>query len=495
MNSSKPYFFQAFIIVLLSAIFFMILKDLLPKKIFSEKPTDVKNVVIDSLLLEALALEKKSKKALGEEEKKKELFLRAIVFEESEGIKFRSESFDTYKGYQYLISFYEKLYHLETEQKGNVRIAYFGDSMTDGDLIVQDLRISFQQVFGGHGVGFVSMTSESAASRRTVIHQFSGNWEVQSYLNVKTPTSPFGINGHVFFVKDSTRVNWVKYRANNTEFSTRLYNPTLFYGQSNNKEGTVVVAVDKDTVKVVKKLISTSILNTLSISSKSIKEFKSEFIHADSIPFYGYNFDDGKGVHIDNFSSRGNSGLPISIFNTSLMRAFNDKLGYDLIILHYGTNVLNYGNYNYDWYYKGMIKVVEHLRECFLGVSVLIISTGDKGTKYGMEIKTDSAVIPLVRAQKNCAIKTESGFVNLYTLMGGDGSIVKWVGEDPVMASKDYTHFNFRGAKKVSDLLYKQLNDGYQEYKTMRKNRKSAVIDSVKVDDILNSKQDTINEG
>lgn len=99
----------------------------------------------------------------------KKLFLR------SPWRNFPEESMDSYKGYQYLIPFYERLYQLETNQNGKVRIAYFGDSMTDGDMIVQDVRAAFQNNFGGKGVGFVSITSESAASRGSVLHQFSEN--------------------------------------------------------------------------------------------------------------------------------------------------------------------------------------------------------------------------------------------------------------------------------------------------------------------------------
>jgi hypothetical protein len=115
-----------------------------------------------------------------------------------------------------------------------------------------------------------------------------------------------------------------------------------------------------------------------------------------------------------------------------------------------------------------MAKVVDHLRECFPGVAILIISTADKSTKYGTEMKTDSAVVPLTLAQKRYAVQTESAYVNLYTLMGGDGSMVKWVDEAPAQANKDYTHFNFRGSKKISDLIYKQLNEGYIKYKKLR---------------------------
>lgn len=45
--------------------------------------------------------------------------------------------------------------------------------MTDGDMIVKDLRSDFQAKYGGNGVGFVSITSESAASRSSITHQYS----------------------------------------------------------------------------------------------------------------------------------------------------------------------------------------------------------------------------------------------------------------------------------------------------------------------------------
>lgn len=461
MNPNKTYFFQSFIIVVLSIASLMVFKQFLPKKIFPESGAATKNVVIDSLLLEAV---EKDGTATAE---KDTLANSQITFEEVNGVKFPAEAYEDYKGYQHLVSLYEKLLQLEATKQGNVRIAYFGDSMTDGDMIVKDLRATLQEKFGGEGVGFVNITSESAGSRGTVIHQFSSNWKTLSYLNVKRPSSPFGINGHVFFVKhDTINPVWVKYKASNMNHLTTLNNATLFYGKSGNRSGSVDFIIGKDTIS--KKLNPAGLVNTIPVSSSVLKGFQANFVHADSIPFYGFNFDDGRGVHVDNFSNRGNSGLPISTFNTNVMKAFNDKLGYDLVVLHYGTNVLNYGSLNYSWYEKRMAKVVEHLKECFPGVAILIVSTADKSTKYDMEMKTDSAVVPLTQAQKRYSVKSEAAFVNLYTLMGGDGSMVKWVEEMPAMANKDYTHFNMKGSKKISDYIYNQLIKGYEQYKKLK---------------------------
>lgn len=478
MLAKATYFFRTLAVILLSAVFFLVFKSILPKRIFSETKIASKHVTIDSILLETISAEQEISTA----ENGVDSFSRKkIVFEEIDGITFPAEEYEQYKGFQYLIPFYEKLYQMETEQKGDVRIAYFGDSMTDGDMIVQDFRRALQNQYGGKGVGFVSITSESANSRSSVVHQFSPNWKTQSYLNVKRPLNPFGVNGHVFFANDTVSQPWVSYKAGKGLHTSNLDNPTLFYGKSDNKSGEIILKTGKDTL--IKKLNPEKLVNALSLST-SLKYLKASFKKADSIPIYGFNFDDGKGVHVDNFSNRGNSGLPISTFNVNVMNQFQERFDYDLIILHYGTNVLNYGSYNYTWYERKMNQVVNHLKACFPGVTIMVISTADKATKYDLEMKTDSAVVPLSLAQKKYAIQSKSGFFNLYEAMGGEGSMTKWVEEEvPAMAAKDYTHFSYRGAQKVADLLYNQLQEGYVAYKNLRKRQKvvpaKTVSDSV----------------
>jgi len=357
--NTKSYFFQSFAIVALALVAFIGFKQILPDKIFSESKLDSKNILIDSLLLESVAEDSLSLDKDSIAKSEQALSGQKIVFDQAEGIEFPAETFENYKGYQYLISFYEKLYQLEKNPQNKVRIAYYGDSMTDGDLIVQDVRTNYQERFGGNGVGFVSITSESAASRGSVKSKYSKNWKTQSYLNVKRPTSPFGVNGHVFFANDKSNSTWVQYEAGLNKYSTSLDNATLFYGRSS-KTGKVNFIIGKDTIK--KSLSPNGLVNTLKVSSGSLKAFKANFVQADSIPIYGFNFDNGAGVHVDNFSQRGNSGLPISMFNADVMRAFNTSLKYDLIILHYGTNVLNYGTKNYSWYEKGMTKTVNKIK-------------------------------------------------------------------------------------------------------------------------------------
>lgn len=450
---AKNYFFKSFLTLILAIGVFWGLKHVLPKRLFPENTAAIKGIVIDSLALDAMSADS--------------LHLSVIDSLENDTLINRIDitTSDNSEGIGNLINFYEKLYELENSTKSKVRIAYFGDSMNDGDLIVQDIRQAYQKEYGGKGVGFVGITSLSSASRYSVTHQFSKNWETLSFLNVKKPKRAFGVDGQVSFVPHGSQA-WIKYTANDLANSTLLYNPTLFYGSSSNHNGSVNISLGKDS-SMHYDLVADRFLNTLKLSSTA-KTLKATFEKADSIPFYGVNFDDGVGVHVDNFSLRGNSGLPLSLLNTDLMNALDKVLNYDLIILQYGTNVLGYGTTDYGWYESKMSGVVNHLQQCFPNASILIISTADRAVKTDMEMKTDKAVEPLVKHQRQYAQKTHSGFINLYTLMGGDGSMIKWVEESPSLANKDYTHFNPNGSKKIGGLLYNELDKGYSEYKKLR---------------------------
>ncbi len=490
MVLKESHFREAFSLIILSTVIFIGLKELFPKELFANKlhaKQSTKGVVVDSLLLEAIENSQSSKLDTMSRETAESInasidqsFSDDLV-QTADSLPFQaiqSGMQDSNYAMNNLAPFFEQLHNLERSKNGNVRIAYFGDSQTDGDILVSDIRTLFQDKFGGKGVGFVPITSESASSRTTIIHQFSPLWKSNSFLKSKDSSKPYGIAGNFSTTDagDSTTSVWLRFKGGLQKSNATLDNPTLFYGNSTNLSGKIRINSEVDTI--VKELSPTSLVNTLELTKNSSKKIELNFTNVDSIPFYGCNFDDGLGVHIDNFSTRGNSGLPLGILNTEIMRVFQEKLSYDLLILQYGTNVLGYGTNEYGWYKKRMSRVIEHLHNCFPGVAILVISTADKSSKYGTEMKTDSAVVPLVTAQRDFAIATGCGFISLYNLMGGDSSMVKWVNENPSKANKDYTHFNKRGAKEIAKMLFDEIDKGYNEYMTKNNRSFSSIFNS-----------------
>ncbi|MBW7869531.1 MAG: hypothetical protein H3C39_00545 [Flavobacteriia bacterium] len=435
---TNNYFFQSFLTLAFAAVIFYTAKPFLPERLFEETKTDSKNIIIDSLMIQA-ANEAENNPKTGK----------------NDSTELSNQIPKEYDGNEYLIRFYEALRSLENDSGRKVRIAYYGDSMIDGDLITQDLREHFQDRFGGGGVGFVPITSESAKSRASIVHQFSSDWKDISFVTNFKPKPSFGLSGHVFFITDSIGSAWLKIRPTAyKKHNSSLDQITLYYGKSKNRSGTVNL----------QPLIADSLLNSIRLSPKgNIADL--QFRHAAEIPFYGVSLDEPNGLNLDNFSSRGNSGLPFSLFDTQLMNDFDKSLDYDLIVLHFGANVLSYGKKDYSWYGNSMTKVVNHLKECFPNTDILIISTADKASKVDGKMQTDPSVAHLLEAQRNYAMLTQSGFLDLYDLMGGENSMVNWVDSEPSMANKDYTHFNSRGAEKIAGLIYNQIIKGYEDFK------------------------------
>ena len=114
------------------------------------------------------------------------IITRTVVSKDSTQVAIRdADSTNIYDfgtdGVSSLSHFFQALNNAK-KRKQKVRIAYFGDSMIEGDLISQDLRTSMQDVFGGNGVGFVPVTSIVAGFRKSITHSF-GNWTTFNLLS------------------------------------------------------------------------------------------------------------------------------------------------------------------------------------------------------------------------------------------------------------------------------------------------------------------------
>lgn len=368
-----------------------------------------------------------------------------------------------------LSHFFEKLEQLETQKKGRVRIAFFGDSMEDGDMIVMQLRHYLQRRFGGKGVGFVPITSAGARGRYSIKHEFTHNWNKSNFLKKGYGRFQFGLNGKTFYVGDSLRNDKavVRFTKGTAYKELPLINPTLFYGKSlkdstNIKAKLKVVYSTPDTVDSLR-LLPQKLLNTQKLPNLK-KEFTLTIYDQQTTPFYGVSFASDNGVVVDNLSVRGNSGLPLIKLDYDLMRKFDKELKYDLVVLAYGTNVFSFKNEKYNWYQHRMLRIVKYMQKCYRNANVLIVSMGDRSTKIDGVMQTPSQLPNFIALQYNIAKKSKAGFYSLYDAMGGANSMVRWVEQDS-LANKDYTHFNSKGSVKAGRMMYNWLMKNYNQYK------------------------------
>ncbi|MCK5457808.1 MAG: hypothetical protein KAI45_11830, partial [Melioribacteraceae bacterium] len=99
---------------------------------------------------------------------------------------------------------------LNNSKSSQVRIAHYGDSSLEGDLITAYLRNKFQQKFGGKGVGFLPITSVDINFRETTKIRFSDDWITASIIGNNPDNIPVGVSGKVFL---NSKGSWVTFEA------------------------------------------------------------------------------------------------------------------------------------------------------------------------------------------------------------------------------------------------------------------------------------------
>lgn len=388
-------------------------------------------------------------------------FIKEII-ESKETFQAYNDSIERIKNYDgahtALIYFFQSLLNVENNGKGTSRIGYYGDSMIEGDLMSMTLRTMLQSRFGGRGIGFMPITSITNFFRKNIKHRFSDGWK-RFNVNEKSLVT-LGLSGEVFMPDMSYSKHEVYYQSSNYQFLQDLPTTKLFYGLDTSKIKSNKLFMENDSFFLDKE----KLVNTLYLSKSSKKEIELKFDFLSPIPIYGVSFESNRGVLVDNFAIRGNSGMPMTKISTNMLRSFNNVMNYDLIILQFGLNVVS-GKSNFKWYQKQMERVINHFKKAMPYASILIVSIPDQSSKNEDGIMSSSpSVIPIVEAQKEAARLCEVAYFNLYQAMGGENSMVKWV-EELKYANADYVHFNYLGAKYASTLIFEFLMKEYHEYK------------------------------
>lgn len=359
--------------------------------------------------------------------------------------------------------FYQALDELKKHPR-LVRIAVFGDSFIEADILTADLREMLQKRYGGCGVGFVTITSMTNGFRPTVHHSFS-SWQSHSATDsVFFDRSKQGISGHYFIPRPGAQVELRGQKKYASRLDTCKQASIFFY---NKGEVTLSARVNRGET-LTRTFPPTGDLQEMKVEGK-IGSVRWTVESADSTLFYGLAMDDTQGIIVDNFSLRGSSGLSLRSVPIWMMQEFNEQRPYDLIILQYGLNVATPRGKNYDGYRDGMTTAIAHLKEAFPQAGILLVSVGDRDYKTeDGTLRTMPGIRNLVRYQQNLAADSDIAFWNLFEAMGGEGSMVKLVHAKPSMANYDYTHINFRGGKHLAGLLYEALVYGKEQYDRRR---------------------------
>ncbi|MDR2968168.1 MAG: hypothetical protein LBV32_01020 [Tannerellaceae bacterium] len=329
-----------------------------------------------------------------------------------------------------------------------VRVAFMGDSFIEGDIMVADLRSLMQKEFGGRGVGFVPVTSVSAQFRPTV-EQHADGWKSWSMINDQS--QEYVLPGMLFEAEKEQAVIRMK-NTNRYPELPEVETVKLIYMANRNTRMHLVLNNSSDTIN---RVLAPTDRITQNISESTITEASYTFTAAEGFKALGVALEDNSGVIVDNFSLRGNSGMILERLDRERCRQWTDVRPYDLIILQYGLNVIAEDMLDYGWYRARMTTVVRHMQDCFPGADILLLGVTDRSRPEDGTYKTMPEVLAMLHAQQQIARRSGIPFWNMFAAMGGENSMPRFVENN--WASKDYTHFSFRGGRELANALMKAL--------------------------------------
>ena len=274
---------------------------------------------------------------------------------------------------------------------------------------------------------------------------------------------PLGLSGHLFYpyisadVEYTPKTSWLPTEAK--LYTGKMAGKAIINTTINGKKGVVNTFSNQTINEII--LSTTKPISTIKLNTTS-----------EELPIYGISLEGKKGVYLDNYSFRGNTGILTQQISKEVMEGLNKYLKYDLIIIHYGINAVEHDKQSSPWFESTMNAVIKNMKKGFGNVPILLVSTSDMGYKYDGKYMTEKAVPYMVATQTKIARTNKVAFWNLYEAMGGDNTMVNWVEGDTVLAAKDYIHMNIKGAKKIGDLFFDKLIASKNYYQALTSNHK-----------------------
>ena len=362
--------------------------------------------------------------------------------------------------------FYQRLMEIDTLSRP-VRIAYFGDSFIEGDIMTSDLRAMLQEYFGGAGVGFMDVDHPTANIRATAItscRNFSSHAVIDKEgfhpalsgidMIYAIPTDTLASFSLSMPGKKEAQVSSVYYFNHpDVDFTAKADGKDIDDADTLTSENIAMTTIDSPMKRVVWNF-------HLACGDDTLKHFD-----LPRCPVFGAAMEDKNGIVLDNFSLRGNSGTALSKVPEKTLRNFMSLRHYDLIILGYGLNVASPKVKSYDYYTQQMQKIIERFIKASPETSIMIIGVGDRAEKTEKGITTRPEIILLNESQKQLAQSMGCAFWNLYLTMKEMGGIKAMAETTPALANKDYTHINRLGGKHLAEKLFQDILNAFNRYK------------------------------
>lgn len=365
-----------------------------------------------------------------------------------------------------LSDFYEKLYQLQTSQKGRLNIAHIGDSHIQADHFSGIIRQKLQLKFGNAGRGLifpykVAKSNEPSSYKTTT----TSPWNSKRNVFYENPL-PIGVSGFTIETADScSEINITVKDQPGLGYSFTDF--TLFQEKGiNNYDITVCdeMNCEKGTFRSTDKSC-TSFVSEMKFDKPMrqiiLRNKVTDTLNQKCTRIYGMLLEnDSSGIL---YNMIGVNGAEFRHYTMS--KYFIMQLSYlnsDLIIISLGTNEAFYPNFDKNLFYNNMDTLITSIKMGNPKATILLTTPADSYRKARKgRIKNPDMKVARLTVINYC-LQHNLPYWDLYEIMGGYGSMAKWFVAK--LAAKDRVHFNGRGYQIQGDLFYTALMKSYEDY-------------------------------
>jgi lysophospholipase L1-like esterase len=363
-----------------------------------------------------------------------------------------------------MAAFYEALIATEQGRPGAVtRVVHYGESPTTADMITADVRSLLQQRFGDAGHGFALVAKPWAWYQHRGIEVRGEQWAIHPAHQGALKDGLFGLGGVTFVgaAGASAQVKVFDRRHTTLEVS--------FLAQP--AGGTFEVLADQQSLGMVDTAAEATAPGFRSFAApEGVGQF-SLVVRQGNVRLFGVRLGKSRpGVVYDSVGLNGASiVVPSRQFNEDHWIRQLRHAAPHLVVINYGINESVYAAFVESSLEKELVRVIGRIRKALPDSSILIMAPMDRGDRDASgNIITPRSLIRVVEIQAKVAREQQCAFFDTFAAMGGSGTMAKWYQSTPRLVSADLLHPLPAGARKVGELFYAALLDGFLRHKLSR---------------------------
>lgn len=379
-----------------------------------------------------------------------------------------------------------------------VHILHYGDSQIEEDRISGTIRENLQEIFGGSGPGMLPPILEVPSM--TTSHWNSGDLERFILFGLKEQEAShnrYGPLAQLANLNGSASIHIKKRPNREKQFPHVGEYSQIRVLTSANSQISISLSYDStyienegDPEKEKKKKRSVMAPNPKVENFEKLRVYQwllpqptdvARLNLSGSGEIYGISLDGNHGVALDNVPMRGSSGTIFHRIDKDLLQESYDALNARLIIMEYGGNLVP-GTHkgNVEWTKKIITRQIQTIQKVNPNADILFIGPADMAKQINGQLQTYPGLSLVIKALREVCEENGVAYWDMHRVMGGNGSMQKWVKRTPALGHTDYIHFTRQGASHIGNLFSSSLKTYYDFFKF----RDAHKIDDDKLNDI-----------